>query len=48
MFAIQLVDVEDVTMSHDAWWLLSFADVLIADGNDVVDGRSWCGHSGRR
>ena len=40
MFAIQLVDVEDVTMSSDAWRLPSFADVLIVDGTDVVDGRS--------
>ena len=37
MFTIQLVDTEDVMMSPDAWRLLSFVDVLIADGTDVVD-----------
>ena len=40
MFAIQLVDVKDVMTSSDAWWLPSFADVLVVDGTDVVDGRS--------
>ena len=36
MFAIQLVDVVEVTMS-DAWWLTSFAVVRVVDGTDVVD-----------
>ena len=47
MFAIQLVDVEEVTMTPHAWWLSSFSDVLIVDAADVVDSRSRCGHSCR-
>ena len=37
MFAIQLVDVEVVTMSSDAWWLSSSADIHVIDGTDVID-----------
>ena len=48
MFAIQLVDVVVVTMSSDAWWLSSLAAVHVVDGIDVVDVRSWCGHSRHR
>ena len=45
MFSIQLVDVEDVTVSPDAWWLISFTVVHDVDGTDVIDARSCCGHS---
>ena len=48
MFAIQLVDVKEAMMSSDAWWLTSLRVVLVVDGTDVVDVRSWCGHSCQR
>ena len=43
MFAIQLVDVEEVAVDSNVCWLLSFTDVLSIDDTDVVDGWSWCG-----
>ena len=48
MLLDELVDVEVVTMSSDAWWLYSSAAIHVVDGTDVRDVRSRCGHSSHR